>query len=137
MTMARTMFRMGFAAEPWFGLRGDYASPIDFTAPPGIQYAPMPNWIPEQGAPAPQHRGIERADLVGPLTVNMPREEIERGNGHLLRRQPVPGGWTGTFPYVVKVEDKGEYLVYADGTAQYIEYHTGRVFAPKRIQGVR
>lgn len=123
---------MGFGREPWFGpgsvrLGADYASPLEFRPPP----AP-PAQVPAYYAPSPPP-SPKRGQSVGPLTVEMRRSEIENGNGALLRAKPVPKGWTTSSPYIVKVADKGEYIVYADGTAQFIEYGTGRVFPPQPI----
>lgn len=55
---------------------------------------------------------------VGPITVTVSREEIDRDPAKVLRKLPVPKGWTGSYPYVVKVDGEGEYLVNADGTVQ-------------------
>jgi hypothetical protein len=126
------MFRMGFSGERWFGpgtarLGAAYASPLDFSPPPGSKPQAPPR------LPAPPPSPPSPGQAVGPLTVNLTRAQIEDGNGNLLRAKPVPKGWTTGSPYIVKVGDKGEYVVYADGTAQYIEYGTGRVHAPVRI----
>lgn len=66
---------------------------------------------------------------VGPLHIQLTREEIERRGRELLRLQPVKPGWVGTYPKIVKVNNSGEYIVYADGTAQYIDYKSGNVGA--------
>lgn len=66
-------------------------------------------------------------ESVGPLHINMSREEIEEKARQLLRLQPVNNGWVGTYPKVIKVNTSGEFIVYADQTAQYLDYHTGNV----------
>jgi hypothetical protein len=73
--------------------------------------------------------------VVGPLTLKANRKEIEAGGYKLLRDLRLPQGFTGAFPYVVKIGDNsGEYLVYADGTASFTDYGSGRVGAPIRIK---
>lgn len=67
-----------------------------------------------------------RGKAVGPMIWDLSKEEIAADNYRALRRMPVPGGWTGTYPYIVKVRDEGEYIVYADGSAQYLDYRTGQ-----------
>ena len=64
---------------------------------------------------------------VGPLHIDMTQEEIERQGRELLRLQPVNPGWVGTYPKIIKVKDQGEYIVYADQTAHYLNYRTGNV----------
>jgi hypothetical protein len=66
-------------------------------------------------------------DSIGPLHINLTREEIEARARQLLKLQPVQSGWVGTYPKIVKVNTSGEYIVYADNTAQYLDYHTGSV----------
>jgi hypothetical protein len=90
--MARSMFTMGFAANPWFGM--------------------------QMGNPG---------SYVGPIHINMTEEEILRNARELLKMQPVPPGWVGTYPKIVKINTSGEFIVYADGRAQYISYGRGSV----------
>lgn len=72
--------------------------------------------------------------LVGPLHIdNMTDEEIIRNARELLKLQPVPPGWVGTYPKIVKIGTKGEFIVYADGLAQYISYGRGNVGPPFQI----
>jgi hypothetical protein len=73
--------------------------------------------------------------IVGPLTLLETREEIERGGYKALRDLRLPPGYTGVYPYVVKIGgNTGEYMVYADGTAQFTDYGSGHVGAPFRIK---
>ena len=72
--------------------------------------------------------------VVGPLTLKATRAEIEAGGYKLLKDLRLPPNYTGAYPYVVKIGDNsGEYLVYADKTAQFTDYGSGRVGAPFRI----
>lgn len=66
-------------------------------------------------------------ESIGPLHINMTREEIEQQARNLLKLQPVNTGWVGTYPKIIKVNTSGEYIVYADNTAQYLDYHNGNV----------
>lgn len=73
--------------------------------------------------------------LVGPLTVTETQEEIEKGGFKALRDLKFPPGFTGSYPYVVKIGgNTGEYMVYADGTAQFTDYGSGHVTAPFPIK---
>lgn len=97
--MARSIFSMGFASDPFMGRR----------AVPGM--------------------------MVNPIELRETREQIEAGGYALLRRLRLPRGYTSVYPYVVKVGgNEGEFMVYADGTAQYTDYGTGHVGAPFRIK---
>lgn len=69
---------------------------------------------------------LRRGQAVGPISVHVTKEEIAASGYKLLRRANLPPGWTGSYPYIVKVNTTGEYIVYADGTAQYLDYRTGR-----------
>ena len=66
-------------------------------------------------------------DSIGPLHINLTKEEIEERGRQLLKLQPVQKGWVGTYPKIMKVKDQGEYIVYADQTAHYLDYHSGNV----------
>lgn len=80
------------------------------------------------GAPTP---GM----TVGPLTLKETKAEIEAAKYKPLMNLKLPAGYVTAFPYVVKIGgNTGEYLVYADGTAQYSDYGSGRVGAPFRIK---
>jgi hypothetical protein len=69
---------------------------------------------------------------VDPVMLPMRRRDVERDRDRLLKPATLPPGWTGTYPYIVKVAGEGEYIVYADGTAQYIDLRAGRV-EPARL----
>lgn len=70
-----------------------------------------------------------------PLTLTETKEEIEAGGFKALRNLKLPPGFTGAYPYVVKIGgNTGEYMVYADGTAQFTDYGSGHVGAPFRIK---
>jgi hypothetical protein len=71
--------------------------------------------------------------MVGPLSFRLTRAQIEAGGYEALKRLPVPKGWTGSYPYIVKVNSEGEYIVNADGTAQWLDYHSGHVGEPMFI----
>jgi hypothetical protein len=72
-------------------------------------------------------------NLVGPLHIDMSEEDIVKHARELLKLQPVPQGWVGTYPKIVKVNTSGEFIVYADNTAQYISYGRGNVGPPIRL----
>lgn len=67
---------------------------------------------------------------VGPMHWNLTREQIEANGLRQLHRTPIPQGWTGSYPYIVKVNTTGEYIVNADGSAIYLDYVTGDVSEP-------
>ncbi len=56
---------------------------------------------------------------VKPITLAVMHDEIPEGELATVLKNAVPRGYVGTSPYVVKTFD-GEYLVYADGTAQFV-----------------
>ncbi len=56
---------------------------------------------------------------VKPITLAVNHDEIPPGELARALKSAVPKGFVGTSPYVVKTLD-GEYLVYADGTAQFL-----------------
>lgn len=72
-------------------------------------------------------QGRAPGDYVGPLHINMTEDEIIKNARELLKLQPVPPGWVGTYPKIVKINTSGEFIVYADGSAQYISYKRGSV----------
>lgn len=55
---------------------------------------------------------------VKPITVAVNHTEIPLNELAHVLKSAVPKGYVGTSPYVVKTLD-GEFLVYADGTAQF------------------
>jgi hypothetical protein len=71
-----------------------------------------------------------RGKSVGPTHWNLTKEQIEASNYVQLKKNPIPAGWTGTYPYIVKVGTTGEYIVNADGTAQFLDYVKGSVSEP-------
>lgn len=81
-------------------------------------------WLGTPGAPG---------NLVGPIHINMSEEDIVKHARELLKLQPVPQGWVGTYPKIVKVNTSGEFIVYADNTAQYISYGRGNVGPPIQL----
>lgn len=56
---------------------------------------------------------------VKPITLAVNHDELDPENLAKVLRHAIPRGYAGTSPYVVKTID-GEYLVYADGTAQFV-----------------
>lgn len=65
---------------------------------------------------------FQRAPFLGisvkPITLAIRSDEIRPGELKHLLKQAVPPGYAGTYPRVVKTLD-GEYLLYADGMAQF------------------
>ena len=55
---------------------------------------------------------------VKPITLAVNHDDILPGELAQALKNAVPIGYVGTSPYVVKTLD-GEFLVYADGTAQF------------------
>ncbi len=55
---------------------------------------------------------------VKPITLAVMHDDIPEGELATVLKNGVPHGFVGTSPYVVKTLD-GEFLVYADGTAQF------------------
>jgi hypothetical protein len=70
---------------------------------------------------------------VGPLHIDMSEEDIIKNARELLKLQPVPQGWVGSYPKIIKVNTSGEFIVYADNTAQYISYGRGSVGPPIQL----
>lgn len=70
---------------------------------------------------------------VGPMTFIATREQVDRDRAAILKRMPIRKGWTGTYPYVVKIEGEGEYLVYADGSVQFWNSRQGRWEPPQEL----
>jgi|FLYN01.1.fsa_nt_gi hypothetical protein len=60
-----------------------------------------------------------------PVLLKASREEAERDRERLLRRPPLPSGVTLQFPYIVKIEGEGEYVVGADGTEVFYSIPKG------------
>lgn len=78
-------------------------------------------------------RDLWSGKTVGPMTVTVTRAEIDRDRAAVLKRMPIQKGWTGSYPYVVKVEGEGEYLVNADGSVQFWNARQGRWEPPEVI----
>lgn len=70
---------------------------------------------------------------AGIPVYHMRREDVDRDRGNLLTRLPVPPGRTVTYPYMVKIEEEGEYWVRSDGTVSYYSYRAGRWEPPQLI----
>lgn len=70
-----------------------------------------------------------------PLTLDLTEEQIRADHYRALRDLKVRKGYISVFPVVVKLKNnEGEFLVYADGSAQYTSYTSGRVSAPFKIK---
>lgn len=63
---------------------------------------------------------------AGIPVFNVDRDTIDKDRGKYLKHLPVPPGVTQSYPYIVKVAGEGEYVVSADGTAQFYSYKYGR-----------
>lgn len=63
----------------------------------------------------------------------MNRDEVDRDRAAILRNYPHPPNTTVTYPYIVKIAGEGEYVVNADGTAQFYSYKYGRWEPPEII----
>ena len=57
---------------------------------------------------------------------NMTRDGVDANRAKVLRNIERPPGTALTFPYVVKIAGEGEYVVSANGTAQFYSYKYGR-----------
>lgn len=57
---------------------------------------------------------------------NMTRDGVDHDRAKVLRNYPRPPGTALTYPYIVKIAGEGEYVVNADGTAQFFSYKYGR-----------
>ncbi len=64
---------------------------------------------------------------------NMSRDEVDKDRAAVLRNLMNPPGTAVTFPYIVKIATEGEYVVKADGTAQFYSYKYGRWEPPEVI----
>lgn len=64
---------------------------------------------------------------------NITRDSVDKDRARILRNYPHPPGTTVTFPYIVKIAGEGEYVVNADGTAQFYSYKFGRWEPPQLI----
>lgn len=62
----------------------------------------------------------------------MTREQVDRDRS-ILKRLPVPPGHSIGYPYVVKINGVGEYLVQLDGTATFYSYIHQRWEPPQEI----
>lgn len=61
------------------------------------------------------------------------RSEVDQDRAAVLTRLPVPPGRTVQYPYVVKIEGEGEYLVRADGTSVFWSIKARRWEPPQPI----
>jgi hypothetical protein len=67
--------------------------------------------------------------------LNLTYDQIRAQNWKPLRDLRLPPGVVSVYPVVVKLQNnEGEFLIYADGSAQYTNYGTGNVSAPFRIK---
>lgn len=81
----------------------------------------------------------QQPGMISPLPVlpvlNLSYAEIKAQNWKPLRDLRLPPGLVAVYPIVVKLENnEGEFLVYADGSAQWTGYGSGNVSAPFRIK---
>lgn len=80
---------------------------------------------------------------VKPITLAVYSYDIPRNELKDVLKRALPIGWTGTSPQVVKTLD-GEYLIYADGSAQFVplgrapseRFQLGRLPSRPRIGAV-
>jgi hypothetical protein len=63
---------------------------------------------------------------------HMTREEVDKDR-RILRKLPTPPGFSVSYPYIVKLENVGEYVVQADGTASFYSYIYHRWDPPQKI----
>lgn len=63
----------------------------------------------------------------------MTRDQVDLDRAKILRNYPHPPGTSVQFPYIVKIAGEGEYVVNADGTAQFYSYKYGRWEPPQVI----
>lgn len=71
--------------------------------------------------------------VAGIPIYTMSREDVDLDRGAVLKRLPVPPGHTVSYPYIVKVNGVGEYIVQADGTASFYSYKYGGWEPPQAI----
>lgn len=64
---------------------------------------------------------------------NMTRDQVDQNRAKVLRDLLKPPGTAVVFPYIVKIAGEGEYVVSADGTAQFYSYKYGRWEPPELI----
>lgn len=64
---------------------------------------------------------------------NVSRDRVDHDRARILRRLLNPPGTTVEYPYIVKIAGEGEYVVKADGTAQFYSYRYGRWEPPQVI----
>lgn len=73
--------------------------------------------------------------VSNPPVIDMTYEQIRTQKWRPLRDLRVAPGMVAVFPVVVKLRNnEGEFLVYADGSAQWTSYGSGNVSAPFRIK---
>jgi hypothetical protein len=70
---------------------------------------------------------------AGIPVYDVSRDVIDKDRARVLKRLPVPPGRTQSYPYIVKIQGEGEYVVRADGTASFYSYKYGRWEPPQVI----
>ena len=81
-----------------------------------------------------------RSDIFmgqGPVlpVLDQTYEQIRAEKWKPLRDLRLPAGLVAVYPIVVKLRsNEGEFLIYADGSAQWTSYGSGNVSAPFRIK---
>lgn len=71
---------------------------------------------------------------AGIPVYNVSRDQVDGDRGKFLKRLPVPQGVTQAYPYIVKIAGEGEYVVSADGSAQFYSYKYGRWEPPQAVE---
>lgn len=64
---------------------------------------------------------------------NISRDGVDQDRAKILRDLPIPPGQTQSYPYIVKIAGEGEYVVSANGMAQFYSYKYGRWEPPQVI----
>jgi hypothetical protein len=62
----------------------------------------------------------------------MTREQVDMDRS-ILKKLPTPPGMSVSYPYIVKIDNVGEYVVQADGTASFYSYKYHRWEPPQQI----
>jgi len=63
---------------------------------------------------------------------HMTRDQVDNDR-RILKKLPTPPGFSVAYPYIVKLENVGEYVVQADGTASFYSYVYHRWDPPQKI----
>jgi hypothetical protein len=71
---------------------------------------------------------------AGIPVYNVNRDTIDKDRGAFLKKLPIPPGMTQSYPYIVKIAGEGEYVVSANGMAQFYSYKYGRWEPPQSIE---